>query len=1126
MLSSEPFDGESSSGSAASCVTVRILRTDEQLSLMMQRFTAYVIQVSDFGRTNEVSHRYGDFEALHRSLLTECPGVRLPPMPPKGVDGTDVAVIKSRKGELEKMLQSMLANPEVLLEKSLHLWKFLDLPNPTVIATRFVSVPRSRASTFRTLGKLVEPKYKDDVFRLGHPAVVELLAEGLRELRQGDPAGGHWVQQQAGRTTLCQLLGGALASSETARSRLLESDVVAHLLALVERDETALDDARVALNVIVAREADRLDVIISAFLRRGGLSQLAVLVQRERCQEFVAKLLWLSWESSVRTQFAAAGGQGLRILQALLRSTTPTCGLLGAVLLAGLVASGDFDNEPSHRVEAIRLVRESLSHPDAASDPQFAKTLCGANSALVRLAGLLEDAELAPLVLGLLCIAKPQPAKLSRISGNLAAIVSDKGGVSHSEDTKARAAELLLHVQSAVVDAPSSSSAGGGGGGGGGLGGGSRGSFGGDDPFAAPGSHSSCGGGGYPGGSISDPLGARSGGGGGTASGGGGGGGAATDLVRCEGISEHEASLDGALRRQLEDGVLKSQQTLQLRGEALREAAELTRHRLRPLPLMDFHGFDQAFSSFKIARDRWESKTRESEALHHDMERQLIELRSARPSHLDPNIYKERLVSAERIYTDVKTQRELVAAAEADAREKQARADSTSSDFRRASDQVRSLEEEIRQLTLQKSVKETEATKLRHKANTPSLEAMKQQAAQSIERSLQQAKEVQVIGQRVQQGDPDYLREGEGRDQKIAELAAKLSSLKKQHQVLVQQQKDLDFDPIALSDQASRLESEALDFSSRADQLELRRMEADRERAEKISSSSIDSQDAKSAQDRRMNLASQLANTESEARRQINLLQPMIQEHHAGWQRLLAQQKKLDADQTALTIKLDESTRSAENEALTRVQLAERVDALLCNLHDFRTFLQEAGGGPTAAGHAPVAPPASASAVSFDIFGGGKAAPSVFDEDPAPLPRALASTTLLGPPQEPPLPIVMSTPTPVSPAGAAVSAAAVVAPPLAAAADLSMGDDFDDFNFNVGGGGQGAAPPLMAAPPAASEVPAPVAAAAAPALAMAAASDENGALLGDDDDFDAFLREDAPAPLAPAVSTPAGADEL
>jgi hypothetical protein len=414
---------------------------------MMQRFTAYVVEVVDFGKNLEVTHRYGDFEALHKSLLQECPGLNLPPLPPKGVDGTDMAVVAMRKVELEKFLRFLLSSPEVLMEKALLVWKFLNLANPAVISGRFIGVPRSRANNLKTLAKLCDPKYKEEVYRLAHPSMTNLFLEALRELGKFESESTHWSMQPGGRSAVCQVLAGALGSAEAARQRLLEAGVIGLLLAVLEREESALDDTRTALNVVVAREAENFGRVLAGFLAKGGMRQLAALAVRTKCQEFVAKLLWFAWDAQVRTQFSQPGGQGLKILQALMNSETATCGLLGGVLLAGLVACGDFDADPSHRSEALRLVRESLSHPDAASDPQFVKTLCGANAALVRLATLLEDTDLAPLVLGLLCTARPPAAKLQRISGNLGAIVADKGGMTHGEETRARAAELLLHIQ-------------------------------------------------------------------------------------------------------------------------------------------------------------------------------------------------------------------------------------------------------------------------------------------------------------------------------------------------------------------------------------------------------------------------------------------------------------------------------------------------------------------------------------------------------------------------------------------------------------------------------------------------------------------------------------------------------
>ena len=117
-----------------------------------------------------------------------------------------------------------------------------------------------------------------------------------------------------------------------------------------------MDDARAALNVIVAREVERFVTLLASFLYRGGLAQHTLLA-RPKCQEIVAKLRWLAWNASVRASFAQTGGAGLRLPQALMASTSSTCSLVGAVLLAGLVASGDFNAEPTHRQEALRLAR-------------------------------------------------------------------------------------------------------------------------------------------------------------------------------------------------------------------------------------------------------------------------------------------------------------------------------------------------------------------------------------------------------------------------------------------------------------------------------------------------------------------------------------------------------------------------------------------------------------------------------------------------------------------------------------------------------------------------------------------------------------------------------------------------
>eukprot|EP00930_Biecheleria_cincta_P028798 TRINITY_DN20067_c0_g1_i2.p1 TRINITY_DN20067_c0_g1~~TRINITY_DN20067_c0_g1_i2.p1 ORF type:complete len:1055 (-),score=284.52 TRINITY_DN20067_c0_g1_i2:67-3231(-) len=1021
MLSTDDFDASFGSAPVAPCITVRIVRTEEQMSVLMQRFTAYVIEVNDFGRMKECSHRYSEFETLHKALMPFCPG--LPAMPPKGADGTDSAVIAARKGELEKILRFLLASSEALMDKELNLWKFLEMGNPSVIVGRFVMVPRARPIVLKTMAKLNDDKYKDDVYRLGHSSVLDLLMEGLRETRRGGSSDSHWAVQSGGTSALCQLVAGALGTTQDARDRLLDLDVITALLGIVQTEESALDDARPALNVIVAREGERLPGIVSRFLMRGGVAQLLDLVQRPKCQEFVAKLLWLAWDASTRSAFAQPGGQGLKVLQTLLRSSTASCSLLGAVLLAGMVAGGEFQ-EPSHRAEALRLVTMTLERPEAAKEPTFAKTLCGGASSLVRLAAMLEDPDLAPLVLNLLCTAKPPANKLGQISGNLASLL--KGSTGHSEQTRARAAELLLHIQGS-----------------------------GGSPTAAPVSQSMLSNGdvyssgGYPGpGSAPRPQtqaagSARS---------------SINDLLeRCEGIAAHEESMEAALRTQLEEGVAKGCQALEQHAMGVREVSAMSQHRLKELPALNFQSFERAMSEFKTAREALARDVKRAEGLHDTIERQLKDLQTARPSSVDPHLFKEKLLQAERLYAEVKSQREALASAEAEAREASSRSEASSSKLRSSGDAVKRYDSELQQLRTQRTQKETEAAQLRSKANMPGLMDMKQQAQENIERNLAEAKQLQVIGQRVQQGDPDYLRDGETREQKIAELTSKLAELKRQHQVLLQKQKEYDIDPVGLSDKASRLENEAAELDIRIHGLEDKLREVERTRAEASGESMRDSEDARIAKDRRSSLQARLSSMEQEVKVQLSSLQPMIQDQHSGWQRLLEKQKKLDDDQYNLVARLADSRRAAEEEARTRDNAAGAVQDLVQSLLGYASFLEQCSGDPLPVAYsAPSAaiPALAPAAPSPDPFQAetspscfAETSPSCFEEDfeqAAPAPTAAPAATPAPAPAAAPAPA--PAPALAEPAAVAAPAAVPAAVPEAAVESTTMNDDdFDAF---------------------------------------------------------------------------------
>lgn len=915
-------DFDTSFATTSPCLGLRIVRTEEQMSLMMQRFTAYVIEINDFGKVTEVAHRYSDFETLHKTLLMENPGLQLPPLPPKGADGTDAAVIAARKVELEQLLRGMLGNVEVLMERSLHFWKFLELGNPTVIAGRFVMAPRARPSVFKTLAKLNDEKYRDDVYRLGHVAVTDLLIEGLREMRKGGES--HWSCAVGGRLPLCQLVAGALGTTQAARERLIDAGVINLLLGLVQNEEAALDDVRPALNVIVAREGERLASFIARFLTTGGLLQLLDLVQRQRCQEFVAKLLWYSWDAGTRSAFAQPGGVGLKVLQTLLRSTSTSCSLLAAVLLGAMVAAGDFQD--SHRQEALKLVQGTLDRPEAAKDPQFAKVLMGGSSSLVRLAAMLEDVDLAPLVLGLLCTCKPPANKLEQISGNLASLISNKGAA-HSEPTRALAAELLLHIQGSAPEV-------------------------GNDMSHAPVKPKS--------GQLSELL------------------------ERCEGIAAHEESMEAALRTQLEEGINRGLKALEPHGVHVREARQMATGRLKELPSVDFQHFEATFARFRAAREALGNHVRSCESLHENIERQLKDLQTARPK-VEPHVYKEKLLAAESLYAEVKLQREQFAAADAEAKEKTKKAEASTSKMKTLNEELRRYDQELHDLRTQRRDKESKAATLRSKANVPGLEDRKRQIQSDIDRNLEEAHELQVVGRRVQQGEDGYLTEGQSREQKISEISAKLNELKRHHQSLLQKQKEFNIDPIALGNEASQLETEASRLDETIGQLEFKQREAERARLDASSDASRESEDARVARDHSSHLASRLASAERDAKAQLASLQPMIQEQHAGWQRLMQQQRSLDEDQRTLGNKLLETTLSATTEVQAREQVSVILQDLVKSLLNCASALQACGEEP--AGHVDSAEPAPdgfddflqevpASVAVDDIFGGKE--PEVF----------------------------------------------------------------------------------------------------------------------------------------------------
>lgn len=113
---------------------------------------------------------------------------------------------------------------------------------------------------------------------------------------------------------------------------------------------------------------------------------------------------------------------------------------------------------------------------------------------------------------------------------------------------------------------------------------------------------------------------------------------------------------------------------------------------------------------------------------------------------MEPHVYKERLLDAERLYGSVKAQRELFASADVEAKEKTKRAEASTGRMKTLHEELRRFDQELHELRTERRDKETKAAELRSKANLPGLEERKRQIQSDIDRNLEEAHELQARG--------------------------------------------------------------------------------------------------------------------------------------------------------------------------------------------------------------------------------------------------------------------------------------------------------------------------------------------------------------------------------------------
>jgi len=138
----------------------------------LKAYTAYCIEINDFGKELTIERRFDDFKSLHTELITI--DSTIPPLPEKKWGAsTDAATVNERRPAFEKLLRHCLQSDIVVFDSNQHIWKFLELPPPAIVAARYVH--KKRAAEFaRQISKLLKEEYvKDQGYRLCHPSIVK-----------------------------------------------------------------------------------------------------------------------------------------------------------------------------------------------------------------------------------------------------------------------------------------------------------------------------------------------------------------------------------------------------------------------------------------------------------------------------------------------------------------------------------------------------------------------------------------------------------------------------------------------------------------------------------------------------------------------------------------------------------------------------------------------------------------------------------------------------------------------------------------------------------------------------------------------------------------------------------------
>lgn len=364
----------------------------------LKSYTAYLIQVSDFGHTLTIERRFVDFEKLHTEVLEI--DKNLPPLPEKKMfASTDESVVAERRPAFEKILRYMLRSEEIACDQGQHIWKFLELPLPAMVAARYLFKSR-RLQYLKQCGKLLDDKYvKEHSYRLCHDSILKtnlhlLSADGnlarqskaASDEEAGDAQAGDYTDLE---TSVLEMVRHAIAQGgEEARKVFLEEDGLAIMwrlqLRMAQRSGScsAPDDrVRKVLSALIHGEGDRYAEVLAVFLKNGGVNILAgfqdLCKQHGAFAEFIGKALWLAWDVETQTAFLEgdeSGSDALGLLGAIFSCGTKVSQIVAGLLLSSLVANNlfasNYDRESKAAAGIAAVVEELLVAMPTFIDPR------------------------------------------------------------------------------------------------------------------------------------------------------------------------------------------------------------------------------------------------------------------------------------------------------------------------------------------------------------------------------------------------------------------------------------------------------------------------------------------------------------------------------------------------------------------------------------------------------------------------------------------------------------------------------------------------------------------------------------------------------------------------------------